>query len=89
MIIAQVIGNLVSTHKEKNLNNEKLLIVKDIYNTKNQSLIVLDAFGAGLGEYVLVSNDGGAARQVTGKKDAPINAVIIGIIDYPELYKIF
>lgn len=83
MIIAKVIGNLVSTHKEKNLSNEKLLIVKELNNKKNESFIAVDALGAGLGEYVLITIDGGAARQIIGKKDAPINASVIGIIDYP------
>jgi ethanolamine utilization protein EutN len=88
MFIAKVIGLIVSTCKVSSLKGQKLLIVKDINdkNTKN-SLIVVDSVGAGIGEFVLVVHDGGASRQVIHSKDAPINAAILGIIDYPEHYK--
>lgn len=85
MFVAKVIGCIVSTCKVNSLVGQKLLIVQDVNeaNTKN-SLLVVDSVGAGIGEYVLVVHDGGAARQVIHSKDAPINAAIVGIIDYPE-----
>lgn len=46
----------------------------------------MDSAGAGMGEYVLVAHDGGASRQAIHSKDAPVNAAILGIIDYPEKY---
>lgn len=87
MFVGKVIGVIVSTCKVESLKGQKLLIVQDVNdkNTKN-SLIVVDSVGAGIGEFVLVVHDGGAARQVIHSKDAPINAAIIGIIDYPEQY---
>lgn len=88
MFVAEVIGVIVSTCKVDSLNGQKLLIVQDVNekNTKN-SLIVVDSVGAGVGEMVLVVHDGGAARQAIHSKDAPINAAIVGIIDYPESCK--
>lgn len=87
MFIAKVTGVIVSTCKVESLKGQKLLIVQDVNdnNTKN-SLIAVDSVGAGMGEYVLVVHDGGAARQTIHQKDAPINASILGIIDYPEHY---
>lgn len=87
MFIARVTGAVISTCKVKSLNGQKLLIVQDV-NEKNtgNSLIVVDSVGAGVGEIVLVVHDGGAARQAIHSKDAPINAAIVGIIDYPECY---
>jgi ethanolamine utilization protein EutN len=87
MFIAKVTGVIVSTCKVESLRGQKLLIVQDINDTNtNNSLIVVDSVGAGMGEYVLVVHDGGASRQVIHSKDAPINAAILGIIDYPEKY---
>jgi ethanolamine utilization protein EutN len=87
MFIARVIGVVISTCKEESLNGQKLMIVQDLgdKNTK-KSLIAVDSVGAGVGEIVLVVHDGGASRQAIHSKDAPINAAIIGIIDYPEHY---
>ena len=87
MFVARVIGAVISTCKEESLRGRKLLIVQDVNekDTRN-SLIVVDAVGAGIGEIVLVVNDGGAARQAIHSKDAPVNAAIVGIIDYPEFY---
>jgi microcompartment protein CcmK/EutM len=39
---------------------------------------------AGIGDYVLVMEEGNGARQITGRKDGAIDAVIVGIIDYIE-----
>lgn len=85
MFVAKVIGCIISTCKVDSLKGQKLLIVQDVNeaNTK-KSLLVVDSMGAGIGEYVLVVHDGGAARQAIHSKDAPINAAIVGIIDYPE-----
>jgi ethanolamine utilization protein EutN len=87
MFVGKVIGVVISSCKVESLKGQKLLIVQDVNekNTKN-SLIVVDSVGAGVGEIVLVVHDGGAARQAINSKDAPINAAIVGIIDYPEFY---
>ncbi|MHB8065350.1 MAG: EutN/CcmL family microcompartment protein, partial [Ruminiclostridium sp.] len=87
MFVAKVIGVVISTCKVESLKGQKLLIVRDVHekNTKN-SLIAVDSLGAGVGELVLVVHDGGAARQAIQSKDAPINAAVVGIIDYPEDY---
>lgn len=87
MYIGKVIGTVVSTCKEKNLMGLKLLIVRNLFDKDpDKSEIAIDAAGAGVGEYVLVSIDGGAARMAAGAADAPINNAVIGIIDYPEEY---
>jgi len=44
-------------------------------------LIAVDAVGAGAGETVLILDEGNSARQVVDMEDAPIRAVIVGIID--------
>lgn len=87
MFVGKVIGVVVSSCKEENLKGLKLMVVEDIYSEKkNISQIAIDAVGAGIGDYVVVTIDGGAARQILDLKNAPINNAIIGIVDYPELY---
>ncbi|MDF2614597.1 MAG: Ethanolamine utilization protein EutN/carboxysome structural protein Ccml [Clostridia bacterium] len=83
MFIGKVLGNVVSTYKHKELTGKKLLIVQDLANEDpNQTMIALDAVGAGIGEIVLVTNDGGVARDCLHLKTAPINLAVIGILDH-------
>ena len=44
-------------------------------------LIAVDSVGAGAGETVLILDEGNSARQVVAMEDAPIRAVIVGIVD--------
>ena len=37
--------------------------------------------GAGVGERVLVIDEGNSARQVVGDANAPLRSIIVGIID--------
>jgi ethanolamine utilization protein EutN len=84
MFIGKVIGVVISTCKEKNLISQKLLIVRDIHEKNpKKSLIAVDGVGAGIGETVLVVHEGGSARQAIASDDAPINAAVVGILDYP------
>lgn len=85
MFVAKVIGIMVSTCKEDNLKSKKLLIVQNVNEVgTKKSLIAVDAVGAGVGEIVLVVHEGGSARQTIHSEDAPINAAVVGILDYPE-----
>lgn len=86
VFVAKVVGLVISTCKEKNLDSYKLLIVRDINSSGNKTIIAADSVGAGIGETVLVVNEGGSARQAVKSEDAPFNAAIVGILDYPEKY---
>ncbi len=84
MFIAEVIGIVVSTAKEPSLIGQKLLIVQDINDRgTDKSLLAVDSMGVGIGETVLVVYDGGAARQAICSETAPVNAAVIGVVDYP------
>ena len=85
MIIARVVGTLVATIKEENFRGEKLLIVQplDLHGRfDGPELVAVDRAGAGVGEVVLVLQEGGSARQIMGKEHAPVEAIIVGILDY-------
>ncbi|MEP6923140.1 MAG: EutN/CcmL family microcompartment protein [Pyrinomonadaceae bacterium] len=83
MIIARIIGSVVSTQKDERLIGKKLLIVRPInLDGTDQSgyVVAVDTVGAGAGEQVLVVA-GSSARLAEGNKDCPVDAAIVGVID--------
>jgi microcompartment protein CcmK/EutM len=83
MIIARILGTVVSTQKDERLHGKKLLIVKPInLDGTDQSgyLVAVDTVGAGFGEKVLIVG-GSSARLAEGNKDCPVDSAIVGIID--------
>jgi len=84
MQIAQVVGTVVSTQKHRKLEGAKLLLVQPQApdgTPRGPTLLAIDSVGAGVGELVLVVIEGKAAGDALGKKAAPVDAAIIGIID--------
>ena len=83
MIIARIIGTVVSTQKDERLNGKKLLIVKPINldgSDQNGYVVAVDTVGAGFHEKVLVVA-GSSARLAEGNKDCPVDSAIVGVID--------
>ncbi len=90
MFVAKVIGNVVATQKDPKFQGMKLLLIQP-YITKERSLVAsgssivaVDSVGAGIGECVLFTQ-GSSARLTPGTKDAPVDAVIVGIVDEIEV----
>lgn len=84
MIIGKVAGEIYSTINHDFYNSKKLLVVDKLTLTGKPSgdyLIAVDSVGAGVGEKVLIVDEGNSARQVVDDPDAPIRSIIIGIID--------
>ncbi|MEM1172855.1 MAG: EutN/CcmL family microcompartment protein [Cyanobacteria bacterium P01_H01_bin.35] len=83
MQIAKVRGTVVSTQKEPNLRGTKLLLLQFI-DEEGHPLpkyeVAADNVGAGIDEWVLVSR-GGAAREVPGGEQLPVDARVVAIID--------
>ncbi|MFT3746305.1 MAG: EutN/CcmL family microcompartment protein [Pyrinomonadaceae bacterium] len=83
MIIARIMGTVVSTQKDERLHGKKLLIVKPInLDGTDQSgyVVSVDTVGAGFNEKVIVVA-GSSARLAEGNKDCPVDSAIIGVID--------
>jgi len=83
MIIARILGTVVSTQKDARLEGKKLLIVKPLnVDGTDQSgyVVAIDTVGAGFHEKVLVVS-GSSARMAEGNKDCPVDAAIVGVID--------
>ncbi len=88
MYIGQVAGTVVATIKHEAFAGRKLLLVErldlDGRPTADYDICV-DMARAGVGDRVLVLDEGNGARQVLDMKVAPIRAVIVGIIDEVSL----
>lgn len=89
MYIAKVKGNIVSTKKNLNLISHKLLIVHAVdYNNNfigDKDIIALDLIDSGIGDIVIVVQEGDAVQQILGNKVTPVNTMIIGIVDNIEI----
>ena len=77
-----VIGNVVSTRKQESLVGSKFMEVQMIENGKRTEsyVIAVDSVGAGIGETVLLTL-GSSARLALLNQEAPVDAVIVGIVD--------
>lgn len=82
MLIGRVVGNIVSTRKCERLVGSKILEVRLIEEGRDTDkyVIAIDSVGAGIGEPVLITT-GSAARLAMQDTSAPVDAVIVGIID--------
>jgi microcompartment protein CcmK/EutM len=84
MQICRVVGTLVSTQKHKKFEGAKLMLVQPLNiddTPRGTALLAVDGVGAGVDERVLVVLEGRAAGEALGKKAAPVDAAIVGIID--------
>jgi microcompartment protein CcmK/EutM len=87
MFLGKVVGTVVSTRKERELEGLKFLVVKGCDfdgNPNGAAVIAADAVGAGIGEVVLYAS-GSSARQTLVTKDRPVDATIMAIVDTVEV----
>jgi ethanolamine utilization protein EutN len=87
MILARIVGTVVSTRKDPRLDGMKLLIVKPVSPEGADEagyLVAVDTVDAGFRETVLVVS-GSSARMPAECKDRPVDAAIIGIVDIVNL----
>lgn len=80
MIIGKVINSIWSTRKLDSLMGVKLMVVQTMDTPQGRVIVAADFIGAGIGERVLVTQ-GGSARRMKALEHAPVDAVIVGIID--------
>jgi ethanolamine utilization protein EutN len=88
MMIGRVVGNVVSTHKNAKLEGAKLMLVQPLDldgAPKGAPMMAIDGVDAGIGDRVLVIQDGRSAQLVLGKGTAAVDAAIIGVVDAVEL----
>ncbi|MBX2976273.1 MAG: EutN/CcmL family microcompartment protein [Ignavibacteriaceae bacterium] len=85
MLLAKVKGNVVSTQKHKELKGHKLLLVNEIDlegNFRNkQDIIAIDLIDSGIGDTVLITQEGDAVQQILGHNKAPVHTIIVANVD--------
>ena len=87
MTIGRVVGNVVSTQKNSKFEGAKLLLVQPIDpddTPRGTPVLAVDGVGAGVNERVLVVLEGRGAGEALGRKAAPVDAAIVGIIDHVD-----
>jgi len=86
--IARVVGTVVSTQKHRKFEGAKLLLVQPLNlddSPRGHALLAVDGVGAGVHEKVLIVLEGRAAGEALGKKAAPVDAAVIGIVDHVDV----
>lgn len=88
MTLGRVVGNLVSTQKHGKLEGAKLLLVQPLDlegRARGLTVLAIDGVDAGVGDRVLLIQDGRAAQLVLGRGVAAVDAAVVGVIDSVDL----
>jgi microcompartment protein CcmK/EutM len=87
VLLAQVLGTVVSTRKDPGLVSLKLLLTRELdssFKPTGNYVVAADAVGAGADEVVLLAQ-GSSARMTVVSREKPVDAVIVGIVDAVEI----
>ncbi len=88
MILGRVLGEVVATQKHPSHQGRKLLLVQPVNpddSERGETVLALDSVDAGVGDRVLVVQEGYAAMSAAGRIDAPIDMTIVGVVDAVDL----
>jgi len=91
MILAKILGNIVATRKNHRYESARVMLCQQITPEGEETgttLLALDAVDAGVGDTVLIVQEGWSASTVaTGKAGAAIDSAIVGVVDRIDLFK--
>ena len=89
MLLAKVLGNVVATQKNVRYENASVMLCQQITPQGEETgatILALNAVDAGVGDKVLIVQEGwSASTAATGKPGAAIDSAIVGVIDYIDL----
>jgi ethanolamine utilization protein EutN len=86
--VGRVVGTIVASQKNEKLEGTKLLLVQPTDPggaDRGTPVLAIDAVDAGVGDRVLLVNDGKAAITVLGKGIAAVDAAVVGVIDAVDM----
>jgi ethanolamine utilization protein EutN len=84
MQLGQVVGHAVATMKHASMNGWRLLVVQLLAadgKADGEPILAIDSLGSGVGDRVIVSNDGAGARELVKSKTSPVRWMVLGIAD--------
>jgi len=88
MLLGRVLGSVVATQKYAKLEGSKLLLVQPVDPDgadRGPAVLAIDGVDAGVGDRVLLIQDGRSAQLVLGKGVSAVDAAVIGVVDAVEL----
>jgi ethanolamine utilization protein EutN len=88
MFLAEVVGTVVSPVQIPILDGEKLLLLRPVSpdgKRSGKTRIGIDRAQAGVGDRVIVIDEGNSARQIVGDPKGAIKTVVVGVVDYVEV----
>jgi len=88
VLIARVIGEIVSTQKHPSHKGRKALLVQPLNldgSHRGDPVIALDSVDAGVGDRVLLATEGYSAMTSVGRPQSPIDMAVIGFVDSIDL----
>jgi ethanolamine utilization protein EutN len=84
MTLGRVVGDVVATIKHRELERRKLLLVQPLTGEGRpvgRPVIAVDSVDAGVGDHVLVVDEGNSAAQVLARPRGPVRTVVVGVVD--------
>jgi len=88
MIIARVIGEVVATRKHASHEGRKALLVQPLTlegGDRGDAVVALDWVDAGVGDQVLLVQEGWSAMTVVERPASPIDMAVVAVVDAVEL----
>ena len=89
MILARVVGNVVATQKNERYSGARVMLCQPVTPSGEETgatLLALDSVDAGIGDTVLIVQEGwGASTAATGEQGAAIDSAIVGVVDRIDL----
>lgn len=89
MQIARVIDQFIATQKQESYVGQKLLLVQPLTldgKDSGEAVLAIDGVDAGIGDHVLLVQEGWSAMHVLGRSNTPVDAALIGVIDHVDLF---
>jgi microcompartment protein CcmK/EutM len=86
--LAKVVANVVATQKNAAYKGVKTFMVKPLQldgSFEGTTFVAVDRVQAGIGDTVLLMQEGSSARFMFNNPDAPMRSVIVGIVDHVEI----
>lgn len=86
MNLARVVGNVWATQKIPALESKKLLLIQPVDPITGEThgktmMAVCDKIDAGIGDMVLIMDEGSSAKQVLGGPPSPVRTFVFGVVD--------
>jgi microcompartment protein CcmK/EutM len=88
MKLARVVATVVATRKDPTHEARKILMVQPLDlagGLSGECILALDSVDAGVGDRVLIVQEGWSAASAVGREGSAIDSAIVGVVDQVSL----